>query len=152
MAKKTLSSSLIHPTRQALPAPEDEATYAETDQFTREQAGREIDARFREALRRGDTRGDVVFLDEQGNEIKNALSSKTIFDSLRVPYPGACSVPSGCHTPELAPYPCLSGSSGRLSGHIRAAACRRNLSDTPQLAAGEFSLRAAALLWKETAA
>jgi len=44
------------------------------------------------------------------------------------------------NTSELAPYPCLSELSGRLSGHIRAAACRRNLSDTPQLAAGEFSL------------
>jgi len=49
-------------------------------------------------------------------------------------------IPSGCHTPELAPCPCLSGPSGRLSGHIRAAACRRTLSDTPQFAAGEFSL------------
>jgi len=30
-------------------------------------------------------------------------------------------------------------SSGRFSGHILAAACRRTLPDTPQLAAGEFS-------------
>ena len=34
---------------------------------------------------------------------------------------------------ELAPYPCLSDSSGRLSGHFPAAACRCALSDTAQL-------------------
>lgn len=49
-------------------------------------------------------------------------------------------IPSGCHTSELAPYPCLSVSGGRLSDHLRAAACRRNFSDTPQLAAAEISL------------
>ena len=43
------------------------------------------------------------------------------------------------NTPELAPYPCLSDPSGRLSGHFPAAACRRDLSDTPQLAAAEIS-------------
>ena len=40
---------------------------------------------------------------------------------------------------ELAPCPCLSDPSGRLSGHFPAAACRRDLSDTPQLAAAEIS-------------
>ncbi len=39
------------------------------------------------------------------------------------------------NTSELAPYPCLSNSSGRLSGHFPAAAYRRNRSDTSQLAA-----------------
>ena len=41
---------------------------------------------------------------------------------------------------ELAPYPFLSDSSGRLSGHFPAAACRCALSDTPQLAAAGISL------------
>ena len=40
---------------------------------------------------------------------------------------------------ELAPYPCLSDASGRLSGHFTAAACRCALFDTPQLAAAEIS-------------
>lgn len=40
----------------------------------------DLDERFREAIQRGDMNGDVVFLDEQGSEIKNALSNKTIFD------------------------------------------------------------------------
>ncbi len=39
------------------------------------------------------------------------------------------------NTSELAPYPYLSNSSGRLSGHFPAAAYRRNHSDTSQLAA-----------------
>jgi len=44
------------------------------------------------------------------------------------------------NTPQLAASPCLSDLNGRLSGHFPAAACRRDLSDTPQLAAAEISL------------
>lgn len=40
----------------------------------------DLDERFREAIQRGDINGDVVFLDERGNEIKDSLSNKTIFD------------------------------------------------------------------------
>lgn len=80
MANKIHLSSMLRPAPTAPLAPENEAVYTEHDQLTREQAGREIDDRFREALRRGETSGDVVFLDEQGNEVKGALSDKTIFD------------------------------------------------------------------------
>jgi len=48
--------------------------------YTGETAPDDLDERFREAVQGGDTNGDVVFLDAQGNEIKGALCSKSIFD------------------------------------------------------------------------
>lgn len=47
---------------------------------TGETAPDDLDERFREAIQRGDTSGDVVIPDEQGIEIKNAPACKTIFD------------------------------------------------------------------------
>ena len=43
------------------------------------------------------------------------------------------------NSPQLAAKPNLSDLGGRLSGHFPTAACRRHLSDTPQLAAAEIS-------------
>lgn len=80
MANKICSSSMLRSAPTAPLAPENEAVYTEHDQAAREQAGRETDDRFREALRRGETSGDFVVLDEHGNEIIDALPSKTIFD------------------------------------------------------------------------
>ena len=81
MATKSFFGILLRPAPTVLrSAPEAEAPPAEGDQLARELAGREIDARVREALQRGETSGDVVVLDDQGNEIVGALSSKTIFD------------------------------------------------------------------------
>lgn len=40
----------------------------------------DLDEHFRQAIQRGDTNRDVVFLDEHGNEIREARFSKTIFD------------------------------------------------------------------------
>lgn len=81
MATKSFFGILLRPA-STVPrsASEAESPPVEGDQLAREQAGREIDARFREALQRGETSGDVVVLDDQGNEIVGALSSKTIFD------------------------------------------------------------------------
>ena len=81
MTAKSFFGILLRPA-PAVPriAPAAEAPPAEGDQLAHELAGREIDARFREALQRGETSGDIVVLDDQGNEIVGALSSKTIFD------------------------------------------------------------------------
>jgi len=70
MANKAKSGSLFRPVTQPRPAPKiDEIE----DRLSR-------DEHFRIAIQRGDTNGDVVSLDRQGNEIRGALSNKTIFD------------------------------------------------------------------------
>ena len=71
MANKNNPGALLQPAPQARPALKNDVI----------ENGREIDDRFREALRRGETSGDFVVLDEHGNEIVGALSSKAIFDS-----------------------------------------------------------------------
>ncbi|MBV9849090.1 MAG: hypothetical protein JO250_05310 [Armatimonadetes bacterium] len=40
----------------------------------------ELDTRFRDALTTGEIAGDVVMVDEQGNEVKRPQPHKTIFD------------------------------------------------------------------------
>lgn len=80
MAKKLVLDTLVHPAALVRPGQTDEETPKMAEQANRECAGREIDARFREALRRGETSGDFVILDEEGDEIIDALPSKSIFD------------------------------------------------------------------------
>lgn len=70
MANKMRPNGLFRSAPQSQPAPKSEA--AENEQS--------IDDRFRAALRRGETSGDFVVLDDQGNEIVGALPSKSIFD------------------------------------------------------------------------
>lgn len=69
MANKARPGSLVRLAPQSQTAPKND-----TDD------GQSIDDRFRAALRRGETSGDFVVLDDQGNEIVGALPSKSIFD------------------------------------------------------------------------
>jgi len=68
----------------------------------------------------GSAGGTYSILD--GDRLKIAVMGKFILFSQDV------------NTSELAPYPCLSELSGRLSGHFPVAASRRRLSDTSGLA------------------
>lgn len=50
------------------------------DRLTHELAARELDRRFRNALERGETDGDILIVDEHGQEVKAASAPVTIFD------------------------------------------------------------------------
>ena len=50
------------------------------DRLTHALAPRELDARFLDALERGEVQGDLLMVDGQGNEVRNALPRPTIFD------------------------------------------------------------------------
>lgn len=78
MSVNTLqSNSLLY---VASPTEQDEDTQAVVSRLTHELAARQLDTRFLDALERGEIEGDILVVDEQGNEIKNALPAITIFD------------------------------------------------------------------------
>lgn len=81
MSKTTLLQNLFHLNKSSA-KPEQEALPLQrtTDRLTNELAGQELEARFRDALALGEISGDCVKLDENGNEIKDAFPTKTIFD------------------------------------------------------------------------
>ena len=81
MSKTTLLQNLFHLNKSsAKPGQEALPLQQTTDRLTRELAGQELEARFRDALARGEISGDCVKLGEDGNEIKDAFPTKTIFD------------------------------------------------------------------------
>lgn len=59
---------------------QDRDTQAMIDRMTQELASRELDTRFLDALERGEIDGDMVVVDAQGREIKNALPRTTVFE------------------------------------------------------------------------
>ena len=78
MANKTTLDSL---TRPGLPTPHGAKDGGQAANEYKDDAEHDdLTERFRESIQRGNPGGDVVFLDEQGREIKGALSTKTIFD------------------------------------------------------------------------
>lgn len=62
------------------PMKQDRDTQAMIDRMTQELASRELDTRFLDALERGEIDGDMVVVDAQGREIKNALPRTTVFE------------------------------------------------------------------------
>ena len=80
IANKIQPGSLVQSVLEGYPVSGNEEVGKRIDQMPRELKGHDIDERFREALRRGETSGDFVILDEYGNEIVNALPSKSICD------------------------------------------------------------------------
>ncbi len=79
MSKKFGLSSLFHRAAPATREEEEQATRATVERLTRELAAAELDTRFREALAKGELTGDIVAVDEQGQEVKNRKRSN-IFD------------------------------------------------------------------------
>lgn len=80
MNKKSPLQNLFHLRPAAKPEQDAPALQQTVDRLTHELAAHELEARFRDALARGEISGDFVMLDENGNEIKDALPRKTIFD------------------------------------------------------------------------
>ncbi len=78
MSVNTLQSDSLFYVAQ--PIEQDEDTQTTVNRLTHELAARQLDTRFMDALERGEIEGDILVVDEQGNEVKNALPAITIFD------------------------------------------------------------------------
>jgi len=62
------------------PMKQDRDTQAMIARLTHELASRELETRFLDALERGEIDGDMVVVDAQGREIKDALPRSNIFE------------------------------------------------------------------------